>query len=117
MDTMPPSDGFDDKLRPRLLRIDRTSIDGSSGGSDVLDHDEPASPPSDDLNRYRRSEITAEQYLEARIDQATLHLRGRVSSRKLERIRTIVRRMCSSDPAILAMKERLLRVPMGRGKK
>jgi hypothetical protein len=113
---MPP-DRFDDKPLPPVRRIPRSDINVASGNSDQTTSDDAAPPPSDDLSRYRRSEITAEQYLESRIDQATLHLRGRVSSRKLDRIRAIVKRMCSSDPAILAMKERLLRTPIGRGKK
>lgn len=64
---------------------------------------------SDDLDRFRRGEMTEQEYLQARIDRATLHLRGRVSSHKLERIRKIVTEACASDPVLRAMRERLFR--------
>lgn len=71
--------------------------------------------PSEELQRLRRGELTEEQYLEARIAQATLHLGGRVSGRKIERIRTTLKRVCASDPVILAMKERVLRAKAKTG--
>lgn len=65
--------------------------------------------PSEALEQFRRGEITEDQYLEARIAQATRHLSGRVSGSKLKRIRTTLQRICADDPVLLAMKERVLR--------
>jgi 2'-5' RNA ligase len=70
---------------------------------------------SEELNQLRRGELTEEQYFEARIAHATLHLNGRVSGRKLERIRTTLKRICASDPVLLAMRERVLRAKAKSG--
>ncbi|HEY5961081.1 MAG TPA: hypothetical protein VIV60_31205 [Polyangiaceae bacterium] len=64
---------------------------------------------SEDLERLQRGEIGFSEYLQARIDRATLHLRNRISSRKLERIRSIVTQACNADPVLTAMKSQLLR--------
>lgn len=55
--------------------------------------------------------MTQEQYLEERIILATAHLRGKISQRKFERIRRIVKRICASDPLFLAIKARVFREP------
>jgi hypothetical protein len=67
----------------------------------------PTGTPSDELERLRRGELTAHEYLRSRIDQATLHLRGRVSSRRLVHIRKVVVDACATDPVLLAMQARL----------
>lgn len=69
----------------------------------------PRSTVSEDFERFVRGDLSEAEYIEARIERATLHLRGRVSGRKLERIRAIVSETCASDPVFLAMKQRLLR--------
>jgi hypothetical protein len=68
-----------------------------------------ASTPSEDLARFRRGEMTEFEYLQARIDRAIQHLRGRVSLRRLNRIRRLVVQGCASDPVFVGLKERLLR--------
>ncbi len=70
---------------------------------------DPASSglPSDELQRLHRGELTASEYLQLRVAQATSHLRGHVSSRRLERIRQLVVEACATDPLLLAMQERL----------
>lgn len=64
--------------------------------------------PSDELQRLHRGELTPNEYLNSRIEQATRHLRGRVSRRRLERIRKLVIEACINDPVLRAMQERLL---------
>jgi hypothetical protein len=64
--------------------------------------------PSDELQRLHRGELTPNEYLTSRIEQATLHLRGRLSRRRLERIRKLVIEACINDPVLRAMQERLL---------
>lgn len=70
--------------------------------------------PSLALQRYYCGELTQEQYLEERIILATAHLRGKISQRKFERIRRIVKRICASDPLFLAIKARLFDKPSKR---
>jgi hypothetical protein len=68
----------------------------------------PSVTPSEELQRLRCGELTANEYLQFRIEQATLHLRGRVSNRRLERIRRLVVEACANDPVLQVMKARLL---------
>jgi hypothetical protein len=67
--------------------------------------------PSQELQRYRAGEISEAEYLDACIERATQHLRGRVSPHRLGRIRELVGELCATDPVLDAMKARLLRPP------
>jgi len=69
----------------------------------------PSVTPSQELLRLRSGEMTPHEYLQLRIEQATLHLRGRVPEWRLERIRTLVAEACANDPVLRFMKARLLR--------
>ncbi len=80
--------------------------DPSSGAAGLQPQKEN---PSDELQRYRHGEISEAEYLAACVERATVHLRGRVSSRKLSRIREVVHELCATDPVLAAMKERVLR--------
>lgn len=53
---------------------------------------------STELGQLRRGELSLEQYVEARVDVATRHLRGRVSKERLEMVREVVRKALSTDP-------------------
>jgi hypothetical protein len=68
----------------------------------------PRVVPSDELQQLHRGELTPNEYLQFRIEQATAHLRGRVSRRRLQRIRKLVIEACINDPVLRAMQERLL---------
>jgi hypothetical protein len=53
---------------------------------------------SAELAQFRRGELSLEQYVEARVDVATQHLRGRVSKERLEMVREVVRKSLNADP-------------------
>jgi hypothetical protein len=105
------------KRRPpdaSATRLSRAIVSAKSKASHpakhkALDAELDARSASEDLERLQRGEISFSEYLQARIDRATMHLRNRISSRKLERIRSIVTQACNSDPALSAMKSQLLR--------
>lgn len=69
----------------------------------------PTSPPgpSDELQRYRRGEITELEYLQGRIEYATSHLKGRISAERLEMIKEVVTEKLQTDPVLLEARARL----------
>jgi len=65
--------------------------------------------PSEDLERYRRGEITEAAYLQSRVEVATTHLKGRVSTRRLTILKEIIAQRLQTDPSLLEARSRLLR--------
>lgn len=94
--------------REHVLRSRPTELDSNARCSSLTEVS-CRPKPSETLLRYYSGEVTEEQYLEERINCATLHLRGKLSVRKFERIRRAVKRICATDPLFLAIKTRVLR--------
>jgi len=58
------------------------------------------------LGRVESGEITREQYLDLRVDEAVSHLVERIPAEKLEIIRTTLREQLGTDPLLLALVQR-----------
>ncbi|HMA97628.1 MAG TPA: hypothetical protein VKP30_33315 [Polyangiaceae bacterium] len=112
------------KLRRRRLRSRFTShlmlgkrksvasidiVPTSSGGGE---HKEAASrpgAPSSELMRVLRGEMTEQEYLEGRVEQALSHVKGRVSKERLEAIRQTLLMKLETDPVLLDTRARVFR--------
>ncbi|HMA96077.1 MAG TPA: hypothetical protein VKP30_25500 [Polyangiaceae bacterium] len=66
-------------------------------------------PASDDLQRYRRGEITEAEYLQGRIEIAISHLKGRLSAGRLQMLRNVITTRLDTDPLLLEARARLLK--------
>ncbi len=64
--------------------------------------------PSAELERYRRGEITEAEYLQTRIELATMHLKGRISAARLVMLKEIIGNRLQTDPSLLEARTRLL---------
>jgi len=94
--------------REHILRS-RSPERDSNGRCSTLTEVSCKPKPSETLLRYYCGEVTEAQYLDERMNRATVHLRGKLSQRKFERLRRAVKRICASDPLFLAIKARVLR--------
>ena len=65
--------------------------------------------PSEDLEQYRRGEITEDEYLQSRIEVAMTHLKGRVSAPRLAMLKEVIAQRLRTDPSLLEARMRLLR--------
>jgi hypothetical protein len=104
------------------MSIDRI---GKGGGGPVAGINQPGSPSATDvgskpaaefkiskgeavdataktpLDQVRSGEISVSQYLDIKVNEATLHLDQRVSSEQLSFIRDSLREQLSSDPVLV----------------
>lgn len=81
-----------------------TSAAGSAGSDFKL---ESAQPSADtDLARLDRQEITREEYLQLRVDQATSHLEGRISPERLGEIKQQLLSQFEVDPVLQRLLQR-----------
>ena len=69
---------------------------------------EERSGPSEELLRYRRGEITEAEYLAGRIEEATTHLKGRVSPERLAMLKEVITQRLETDPLLCEARARLL---------
>ena len=53
--------------------------------------------------RLARGEITLDQYLDLRVQQATAHLEGKLDSKRLSFIRTTLRSQLETDPTLVEL--------------
>jgi hypothetical protein len=61
------------------------------------------SPVSDELVKLRRGELTLDEYVEARLDEAVAHVKGLLSEEDFEAVREIVRGQMRTDPVLVEM--------------
>jgi hypothetical protein len=77
---------------------------------DTFQVSEPASNKSvsgsEDLARLSRGEISLDQYLEARVEQAVAHLTQKLSPGELEYVRDVLREQLGSDPVLTELVRR-----------
>lgn len=66
------------------------------------------SVPSEDLQRYRRGEITEAEYFAGRVEEATSHLAGRVSAERLAMLKEVIAQRLQTDPLLIEARTRLL---------
>jgi hypothetical protein len=75
----------------------------------MSDHETPsnvrATTGSELLARVRAGEITREQYVEARVREATAHLKG-VPPSEIEALQQDLRDRCASDPLLQELIDR-----------
>jgi hypothetical protein len=61
---------------------------------------------TDALARLERGEIDVNQYLDARVEQAVEHLRGKLSAEQIEFVQSSLREQLQSDPVLLELVRR-----------
>jgi hypothetical protein len=66
---------------------------------------EPAAG-SDQLDQVGRGELSLEQYLDARVADATAHLEGRLAAEQLDFVRRSLRQQLSTDPVLVELVRR-----------
>lgn len=64
------------------------------------------SPPANDLERLERKEITREEYLDNRVDQATAHLQGHLSPERLSEVKQQMLAQLEVDPVLRRLLQR-----------
>ena len=83
------------------------STGGVSGSGGEFRVGETAAPaPAGALARLERGEIQLEEYLDARVTEATAHLAGRMSVEQLEFVKQTLRVELSSDPVLVELLRR-----------
>ena len=63
------------------------------------------------LGQVQSGQITRQQYLDIRVDEAVQHLVGQVPAEKLDIIRTSLREQLDTDPLLLALVRRAVGDP------
>jgi hypothetical protein len=61
---------------------------------------------SAELQRLRDGSLSLEQYLDLQVERAVSHLKGQLSSRRLELIKGVLREQISSSPALVELMKR-----------
>jgi hypothetical protein len=79
-------------------------VSGAGGAFRVGETTAPA--PAGALARLERGEIQLEEYLDARVAEATAHLAGRMSAEQLEFVKQTLRVELSSDPVLVELLRR-----------
>ena len=67
---------------------------------------EKPSVAGSDLERLERGELNVDQYLDARVGEATKHLEGRLPRAELEFVRKTLRAELESDPVLIELVRR-----------
>lgn len=68
----------------------------------------PSGPQvSEELRRVRQGELSPQEYLELQVDRAVGHLRDKVSNRRLELIKEVLREQLASSPALIELMKRM----------
>jgi hypothetical protein len=62
--------------------------------------------PSGPLSRLERGELSLQQYLDLRVEDATLHLQGRLDPEQLEFVKEALRQQLETDPVLLELVRR-----------
>jgi len=70
----------------------------SSRAPDATPNQAPERPFSDALARLRRGEGTLDEYLDAQVEVAVEHLKGRLPEERLEIVREVLRDSLRTDP-------------------
>lgn len=65
-----------------------------------------AAPASDPLSRLQSGEISVDQYLDARVEDAITHLVSKLPAEQLEQIRSSLREQLESDPTLVELVRR-----------
>jgi hypothetical protein len=61
---------------------------------------------SPELERLGRGEISLDQYLQTRVDEATQHLSGKLSPEQLDYVKSTLRAQLESDPVLIELVRR-----------
>ena len=61
---------------------------------------------SDALGQLQRGEISVEQYLETRVEQAVEHLQSKLSAEQLDFVKSSLREQLSADPMLAELVRR-----------
>jgi len=66
------------------------------------------------VGQLQSGQLTKDQYLDIRAEQAVHHLIGRIPAEKIEVIRATLREQLSTDPVLIAMVRRTTSMPSER---
>jgi hypothetical protein len=84
----------------------KTSSDRTSAGTEFRIEQPQATPPSD-LERLDSGQLSREEYLQARVEQATKHLEGRLPVERLEEVKQQLRAQLEVDPVLGRLLQRV----------
>jgi len=62
---------------------------------------------SEELQRVHDGKLSVDEYLELQVDRAVSHLQSKVSGRRLELIKGVMREQISSSPALIELMRRM----------
>jgi len=75
---------------------------------DIDDRGIQVTEPSDDLLKFKRGEITKDEYLQARLTLAMAHVCGALTTDNFELIREVITEKLETDPALVAVTAQFL---------
>jgi len=80
---------------------------GSTGATFRVEQASGAAPAgSSELERLGRGEISLDEYLDARVLEATEHLGGKLSAEQLDFVKSTLRAQLESDPVLIELVQR-----------
>ena len=81
---------------------------GKSGEAFQVDSPDAAATTegSDALGQLERGEISVDQYLDTRVEQALEHLQSKLSSEQLDFVRSNLREQLATDPVLVELVRR-----------
>ncbi|HEX2732567.1 MAG TPA: hypothetical protein VHM70_13235 [Polyangiaceae bacterium] len=82
------------------------SVSKPTGDAEFRVEQQTPIAPSSDLQRLERNEITREQYVELRVEQATSHLHGRLTDVQLQDVKEQLRAQLEVDPVLKRLLQR-----------
>ena len=81
------------RIGGEAFRIDAESTVERAGGSDALE-------------RVHRGELSVDQYLDGRVEEAVQHLVGKLPAEQLDFVRETLREALSTDPMLVELVKR-----------
>ncbi len=75
----------------------------------AIDRSAPASPAdrvSAALSSLQRGELSLDQYLDGRVDEATSHLSGKLSPEQIDFVKQSLREQLATDPVLVELVQR-----------
>jgi hypothetical protein len=76
---------------------------GASASFEVGASERTAQTDQSDLAAFDRGEISLDQYLDRRVEQALDHIAGKISAEQLDFVRATLREQLHTDPVLVEM--------------
>ncbi len=78
------------------MAAESTSAAAARGGPEI----------SEELREHQRGSLSLDQYLDAQAERAVAHLRGQVSTNRLEAIKSVLREQMTTSPGLAELLRR-----------